>query len=308
MPIGGGGQVSAYNNAGAADVIFDLAGYVTKTVTASDGLFHPLVPARIMETRGSPFGPSGACYQTGTSTAVTCGALGPGQSLDLQVGGAGGVPGSGAEAAVLNLTEADFSGGTSFLTVYPAGQSRPNASNVNFAGGQTVPNRVAVKLGNSGRVTVYNNSGTADVAIDVNGWYTDATAPIYAHGGFNALPPARVLDTRASSRTGTFTGSGGPGGIVTLTVAGQGGVPATTAGAPATASILNVTVTDTTATSFLTAYPADASRPNASDLNWAPGQTIPNLCEVKLSTAGTVDLYNNAGSTDEVADVEGWYS
>ena len=55
--------------------------------------------------------------------------------------GAGGVP-VGATAVIGNTT---VTGGTanSFVTVFPAGGSVPNASNVNFAAGQTIPNLVA---------------------------------------------------------------------------------------------------------------------------------------------------------------------
>jgi hypothetical protein len=42
------------------------------------------------------------------------------------------------------------------------------------------------------------------------------------------------------------------------------------------AVVMNVTVTNTTASSFLTVFPAAAQRPVASNLNWVPGQTVPN--------------------------------
>jgi hypothetical protein len=72
--------------------------------------------------------------------------------------------------------------------------------------------------------------------------------------------------------------------------------------------VLNVTVTNTTAASFLTVYPSDAPRPTASDLNWTAGLTVPNLVVVKLGADGKIALYNLAGSTDVIADVVGWYN
>ena len=78
-----------------------------------------------------------------------------------------------------------------------------------------------------------------------------------------------------------------------LPVAGQGGVPADAVGA-----VLNVTVTDTTSAGYLTLYPSGVPRPTASNLNWAAGETIPNLAEVKLGARGNVDLYNHAGQAD----------
>jgi hypothetical protein len=82
----------------------------------------------------------------------------------------------------------------------------------------------------------------------------------------------------------------------------------TTVPAAATGVVLNVTVTNTTGPSWLTAYPADQTLPLASDLNWDPGVTKANMVVVKLSSAGAITLYNYQGSTDVVVDVAGFYS
>jgi hypothetical protein len=82
-----------------------------------------------------------------------------------------------------------------------------------------------------------------------------------------------------------------------------------TATVPPKAVVLNVTVTNTTAASFLTVYPSDATTPpTASDLNWIATLTVPNLVVVKLGADGRIALYNLAGSTDVIADVVGWYN
>ena len=58
--LGYSGQLNIYNGAGSADVIFDVAGYVP-AITGTpgpDGLYNPVVPSRILDTRtgngGSP--------------------------------------------------------------------------------------------------------------------------------------------------------------------------------------------------------------------------------------------------------------
>ena len=71
--------------------------------------------------------------------------------------------------------------------------------------------------------------------------------------------------------------------------------------------VLNVTVTEPTAVSFLTAWPGGTPRPLASNLNYGPGQTVPNLVVVQVGAGGTVDLFNYAGSAHVIADVAGWY-
>ena len=57
----------------------------------------------------------------------------------------------------------------------------------------------------------------------------------------------------------------------------------------ARAVVANVTATDTTAPSYLTAWPDQAPQPLASDLNWTAGQTVPNLMVVELGANGKLD-------------------
>jgi hypothetical protein len=115
------------------------------------------------------------------------------------------------------------------------------------------------------------------------------------------LVPARVLDTR--NGVGAPLAPLGANSSLDLQVTGRGGVPA-----GATAVVLNVTVTDATDSSFLTAWPTGVTRPVASNLNFVAGQTVPNLVIVQVGSGGKVSLYNFAGSTDVIADVVGYYT
>jgi hypothetical protein len=76
---------------------------------------------------------------------------------------------------------------------------------------------------------------------------------------------------------------------------------------PPGAVVMNVTVTNPTAPSYLTVWPDGAARPVASDLNYVAGLTVPNLVVVKLGASGSIDLYNAFGTSDVIADVVGWY-
>ena len=102
---------------------------------------------------------------------------------------------------------------------------------------------------------------------------------------------------------GNSAGSPGPQSIVVVQVGGLGGVPS---GAVAVAA--NTTVTNSNSPSFLTVFPDGTALPNASDLNWAGGETVPNLVVAKLGADGAVDAYNASGSTDVIMDVEGYYT
>src|SRR4029077_7239279 len=165
-------------------------------------------------------------------------------------------------------------------------------SNLNFVAGQTVPNRVEVKLGTSGQVDIFNAAGTVHVIADVNGWFTDGSDPAAVGGKVSGLTPARVLDTR--NGTGGFNAPVGPASTIFLQVAANGGVPGITDSVPPTAVVLNVTVTNPSAASNLRLFPSDATTqpPNASDLNFVAGQTVPNLVVVKLGPDGKVGIYN----------------
>ncbi|MBI4884752.1 MAG: hypothetical protein HY826_11945, partial [Actinobacteria bacterium] len=67
------------------------------------------------------------------------GALSGGVALNLTIAGRGGVPASGVGSVAVNVTAINPSA-AGYLTVWPTGQPRPNASNLNFVPGQVVPN------------------------------------------------------------------------------------------------------------------------------------------------------------------------
>ena len=246
--------------------------------------FFPVAPARICDTR------------TGNSTQCAGKTLHAGSTLAVQVTGKGEVP-SGATAVVANVTVTNPTA-TSYLTAYPAGTTRPVASNLNFAAGQTVPNLVTVPLSASGVLDLFNAAGSTDVIVDVTGYYGPGPGQ-----GFTSLSPARICDTRSGNSTQCAGKTVGPGSVVTLQVTGVGGVPP-----GATAVVANVTVTNPTATSYLTAYPEGSPRPLASNLNFTAKQTVPNRVIVPLLSSGALSIFNAAGSTDVIVDVTGYYS
>ena len=291
------GQLTIYNAVGSTHVIFDVAGYVP-LITGTpgpDGFYNPLVPARLLDTRDG--------------TGAVAGAVLGGSTLTLQVTGRGGVPSAGAAAVVLNVTVTSPTT-AGYLTVFPAGTAVPLASNLNFTAGQTVPNRVIVKLGAGGQVSFFNAgtpSQSVHIIADVSGWYTDASVPGATGSVFTGVTPVRILDTR--SGIGGFSSPIGPAGTIVLTVAGWGGVPlmTSTSPVPPTAVVLNVTVVNPAAASYLTLFPDGAAQPTTSDLNFMAGQTIPNLVVVRVGANGKLDIFNAAGTTSVIADVVGWY-
>ena len=93
-------------------------------------------------------------------------------------------------------------------------------------------------------------------------------------------------------------------GVKPLTVTGAGGVPTT----GVSGVIMNVTVV-ATGFGYLTAYPGGTGRSRVSNLNFGPGQTVPNLVAVKSGVGGLVKFYNGcSASTDVIADISGYFT
>jgi len=256
--------------------------------------FVPLVPARLMDTRPGNSTVDGQFAGSGPLASWT--------TTNLTVAGRSGIPSSGVGAVALNITVTDPMG-AGFLTAWPAGASLPNASNLNFVPGLAVSNQVIAKVGANGQVSIYlyAGGGTANVVADVTGYFPTSS-------DLTSLTPARLLDTRSGMNTidGQFAGSGAvaAGGTLGLTVLGRGGVPAS----GVSAVVVNVTATGATASTFVTAWRSGDTRPNASNLNVVGGQTIPNLVMVAPGADGKISLFNNAGSTDLIVDVVGYFS
>lgn len=271
--LGVRGAASIATLAGTVDVVGDVVGYWTR---GSGALYHPVAPARLLDTRkdGGP--------------------VGDGATRRLPVVGSGGVP-AGATAVVLNVTAL---GGPlpGYLTVAPSG-TRPPTSSVNFAAREVVPNRVVSALSSDGAVDV-TAAGGAQVLVDVAGWY--GPAGLAGGSAYTPVAPARLVDSR--SGTGTTRGPFGAGESRDVQVAGVAGVPA-----GATAVVLSLTGTGATATqTFVNAFPGGTSLPATSDLNLLRGETRANLAVVPLSADGRMTLYNQAGTTQVVADVLGY--
>jgi hypothetical protein len=73
------------------------------------------------------------------------------------------------------------------------------------------------------------------------------------------------------------------------------------------ALVANMTVTGPTRAGFLTVYPYKGTRPNASNVNFTAGETIPNLTMTQ-ATSGEVTAYNaSAGTTQLVVDEYGYF-
>ncbi|SCE78796.1 Right handed beta helix region [Micromonospora purpureochromogenes] len=249
--------------------------YAASPCTVVGARFTPVTPTRLLDTRSG----------LGTTSTKP---LGQNGTLLLPVSSVAGVSGEDITALVLNVTVTQPTD-PGFITVYPYG-GLPNASNVNFVAGETVPNQVTVPVTNGYIAFTHTGVGEVHLVADLQGFYTGSGS------GFAPTAPVRMLDTRQ--------GTAGPiAANTTRTLDLSAKVPA-----GATAAVLNVTVTKPTANGVLKLFPYGTAVPVASNLNFVTGQTIPNLVTVPV-VDGKVSIRNaSSGTTHVVADLAGWFS
>ncbi|MFJ6670322.1 hypothetical protein ACIQMJ_04355 [Actinosynnema sp. NPDC091369] len=280
--------VNLYNNAGSTDLIADVAGYyVYDAPTPGTGF---ATPGRYFAT-----GPSRAYDSRNTGGAFYAGET---RSIDFS---SFGVP-AGATAVALNITGVDATAGT-YVTAWPSGATRPNASSLNVTPGGATPNGVTVALGSDRKVNVYNNAGFVNLIVDITGYYLPTEV-----GGADFFPtdPGRAYDTREPGASGAIP----PYTSLTLFF-GDAGL------FPGDSLLVNLTGTEPTDNTYITPFPSGEARPGTSALNLAPGQTAPNMATVRLGSyydegSGVSypaqDYYNNAGFTHLVIDVFGVFA
>jgi len=160
VPLSASGQITVFSSQ-SADVLVDVSGYYSKSGGTGTQFSAEAAPVRICDTRAvSSSAPSNQC--SGRT-------IGPASTLSVQVTGNAGVP-TNATAVVVNLTGIHPSAQT-FLSVFPA-LPRPNVSDMNPGPGTVKANMVVATLSPTGTISIYNNAGSIDVAVDVLGWYS----------------------------------------------------------------------------------------------------------------------------------------
>ena len=212
-------------------------------------------------------------------------------------------------AVVLNVT-AIAPTKSDFLTLFPDLQPRPNTSNINLLAGQVRANLVEVQVGSDGKIDVFNDQGTINVALDIEGFVSPSTST----AKYNPLSaPVRICDTRASGgstspnqcNTSGHSPILGTGPVLTFNVHTlTDNVPSS----GVVAVVFNLTAIAPTVRTDLTAYPAGVTEPLASNVNLEAGTAVPNRVIVGVSGSGTVSIANSAGSVDVAIDIDGYFA
>jgi Bacterial Ig-like domain (group 3) len=284
LMAGAGGAVSvvtsAYNNAPTlTNVIIDINGYFVSP-GANTLAFYPITPCRAADTRNPP-GPLGKPYLAAQQTRAF-----PLLSSPCHLP-------TSAVAYSLNVT-AIPQGFLGFLTVWPAGPPRPDASTLNAPTGTTTANAAIVLAGSSGAVNVYAQDNT-DVFIDVNGYFAP---PGVGGTSFYPTAPCRVFNSRSYLPFILF-----PGKFIVAT--SQSSCPLSNAAA---AYVLNATVVPIQgALDVLKLWPTGESEPDVSTLNAFDGAITSNMAIVPTNN-NDVSVDAETQQTFVILDVSGYFA
>lgn len=136
----------------------------------------PTSPFRILDTR------------SGVGVGGVAAPLGPSATIDLQVAGVGPVP-ADATGVVLNVTSNSASA-PSYITAWPTGTDRPEASVLNVTPGIDLPNMITAQLGDGGRLSLFNYTGSVHLIADVAGYLVPGSGTPGPQGPAGAQGPA----------------------------------------------------------------------------------------------------------------------
>jgi hypothetical protein len=286
VPAGSNGSINVFAS-NDTELIIDINGYFVPADSLQGLAFYPLAPCRVADTRvgggkSGEFGPPSIPADSSRTMTI------PNSGC--------GVPAS-AQAYSVNVTAVP-PGPLAFVTIWPAGQTRPVVSTLNSFDGQVVANAAIVPAGINGAINVYASNNT-DIVVDINGYF----APPGQAGGLNfyTLTPCRVADTRNAD--GSF---GGPrvGGGTTRAFA----VPNSSCSVPATSQAysLNLTAVPPGPLAFVTLWPLGQSQPTVSTLNSFNGQVVANAALVPSGTGG-VNVFA-ANDSHIVIDINGYFA
>ncbi len=153
---------------------------------------------------------------------------------------------------------------------YPCDQAPPTSSSINFGAGITRAGFVGVRTDAQGNFCVLS-AATAHVLFDL----------VAASDAVAAEAPQRIIDTRLPQ-------------FGAAPLASQGTVKVIANAAPHATVWGTLTVPGGPTAGWAVAYPCDEARPEASNVNFSPGQSVANLVAVRTDAAGNFCVYTSS--------------
>jgi hypothetical protein len=286
-----GQTIQIYFNAhedGAGDLTYMYLDDVSITTGgASQALqFVPVAPCRLVDTRPD----------RGGSGPIPGGSY---QNFPIPQEGNRNIPATAA-AYSLNVSVVP-QGPLGYLTIWPAGQSKPVVATLNSLDGRIKANAAIVPAGAQGAISIFATN-TTNVILDINGYFAPPSVSTLA---FYPLAPCRVADTRMP----TFPPGLGPPYLPGLQQRDFPLLSATACNIPSTAAAysLNFSVVPHGPLGYMTVWPTGQPRPTVSTLNDIPGTIIANAAIVPAGSGGQVSVYPS-NDTDVIVDINGYFA
>lgn len=221
-----------------------------------------------------------------------------GRRVDVQVAGAGPVPGRGVAAVALNVAMRRPNW-DSALRAGPTGGDIPSVRRVSAEQNQISSASMVLPVGADGKVSFLTDFGATDLAVSVVGYYVDPDASpslkskIAAGGGdqYDGVGPERLANLALGAK-----------GNAKLTVAGRAGTDAAS-----TSAVLGLTVAAGTGRGSIYAYPAGGNRPKIPVLTYGRAATTVQTV-VPVGRNGAVVIENRGSNGRDLAvDISGAY-
>ncbi|MCB0962790.1 MAG: hypothetical protein KDA98_05700, partial [Acidimicrobiales bacterium] len=329
-------QLRARNFGGASHYVIDVQGYwIDPAFTSSPTDYTAITPCRVLDTRqvGNPAPKVQDRQILDINVSFQ-------SSVELQGGkdGGCGIPQGvvGIEASV-SAVDPDGSG---FFRAWPADESMPNATFMNFDTGMDITNTGSITLApldisgaatpndlNPAQVRIRNFGSPSHYVIDVQGYFTPRnlaqgaiTSVATPTSGYVPITPCRVLDTRIAG--GKLDDREIREVLITVDglIGAQGGKPDGCNIPGGIAAVeASITAVDPDDSGFFRAWPATESMPNATFLNFDRGMDITNTGSVTIDAvlsgaalsgggpASELKIRDFGGASHYVIDIQGYY-
>ncbi|MDX6739416.1 fibronectin type III domain-containing protein [Actinocorallia sp. A-T 12471] len=252
-----GAIVVANTSAQAVNLYVDVQGYtLTGNASGPASTFVPLPPGRVLNAQN----------------------LGPYGAHEVTVNGVAGIPASGVTAvalAVSTLSAAD----TGTLRVYTAGEIVPVDAALEYQPATYSQNLVLAKPNAAGKIAITNvGFGSTAVSVDVAGYFTDSGSDP-ARGVITSVAQNRLLNEISIPA----------GGVHTVALRGQGGIP----NSPAVRAASYWLTAKGTGSGTLRAYPSGAAWQGNHTLGYFSDRSTTAHALTQLSASGAVDIRND---------------
>jgi hypothetical protein len=283
------------------------------TQCGAGGEFHSITPSRILDTReAGPLSGRKGSYPKDDDSGL----------FELTVAGNGGLPsfadadGDGVDDNVLAVAVNIVVVGPTrqgHLRAFGTGATENETALVNFTPGVNVANSAILRPGEDGKLTFRlvtpSGAGSADVVVDMFGWFSTSS---YPNEGARLYPagPGRIYDSRTVNDPLSAEEQ------VKIQIRGADAIePRIDDIVPnnpnVVAALVNVSAVNRepgSTNTYLAAVPdpVTGGRSDTATVNVAGGQVKSALAIVPVASDGSIHVFNKAGTTHVTVDLVGY--